>query len=258
MIPNALSSGGQIMQRPDHISITFETPHRSLSTAIYGGGFRNIRHAVNQKLTTWYGKDSQFPGGSVPAYLRLCLEKLGMNPEEGCALLTSARMEWATYHKEEKNNLVVESITTGGVEKTACRAASPALYEEWNGKYVQVGTINMMISINGHLPDAIMTRSLITATEGKAAALSDLGIADVNTGRPATGTCTDGITLITDPSGPRYRDAGTFALLGSFIAKAAYETVYECISRFDRPWNRFPELETPAPVDLDGKRPSDS
>lgn len=245
-------------QRPDHISITFDAPRRSLSTAIYGGGFRNIRYSLNQKLTTWYGKDSQFPGGSVPAYLRLCLEKQGMNPEEGCALLTSARMDWASYHREEKKHLIVEAITTGGVEKTACRATSPALYEEWDGQYVQVGTINMMISINGHLPDAIMARALISATEGKTAALSDLGIADVNTGCPATGTCTDGITLITDPTGPRYRDAGTFALLGSFIAKVAYETVYECISLFDRPWNQFAELKTPPAVLLDHKRPAGS
>ncbi|MFC2675401.1 MAG: adenosylcobinamide amidohydrolase, partial [Lacticaseibacillus rhamnosus] len=36
-------------------------------------------------------------------------------------------------------------------------------------------------------------------TEGKTAALQDLGIADVNNGLPATGTGADGITLITDP-----------------------------------------------------------
>lgn len=253
-----LKTGGRLDVFPEHLSITFETPRRSLSTAIYGGGFRNIRYALNQKLTTWYPHESEFPGGSVPAFLKLCIEKHGARPEESSALLTSARMEWHTYHAEEKKDLIVEAVTTGGVEKTACRASSAALYEEWNGTYVPAGTINMIISINGRLPDGIMARALITATEGKSAALSDLGVADVNNGLPATGTCTDGITLITDPAGPLYTDGGGFSLLGSFIARCAYETVHECITRFDRPWNAFPELKTPAAVSLTDKKPSDS
>ncbi len=96
----------------------------------------------------------------------------------------------------------------------------------------------------------IMTRAIITITEGKTAALQDLGIADVNNGLPATGTGTDGITLITDPDAPRYTDAGTFSVLGSLLASAAYETVRECLELYDKPWNRDDSLATPPAVDL--------
>ena len=121
---------------------------------------------------------------------------------------------------------------------------------EKDGHFFPVGTINIMISLNISLPSAIMTRAIITITEGKTAALQDLGIADVNNGLPATGTGTDGITLITNPDAPRYTDAGTFSVLGSLLASAAYETVRECLELYDKPWNRDDSLATPPAVDL--------
>ena len=77
-------------------------------------------------------------------------------------------------HKE----LLLDAVTTGGAEKTAARAGSPPLYTEKDGHFFPVGTINIMISLNISLPSAIMTRAIITITEGKTAALQDLGIAD--------------------------------------------------------------------------------
>ena len=129
---------------------------------------------------------------------------------------------------------MVEIVTTGGVEKTACRASSKPLYRERDGHFAPVGTINMMVLIHGSLPEGIMARSFITLTEGKSAALSDLGIADVNNGRPATGTGTDGITLVTEIGAERYTDAGPFSELGSFLAKAAYDSVTECLVIYDK------------------------
>lgn len=70
---------------------------------------------------------------------------------------------------------MVEIVTTGGVEKTACRASSKPLYRERDGHFAPVGTINMMVLIHGSLPEGIMARSFITLTEGKSAALSDPG-----------------------------------------------------------------------------------
>ena len=144
----------------------------------------------------------------------------------------------------------MEIVTTGGVEKTACRASSPALYREEEGRFMPLGTINMMVLLKGRLPDGIMARAFITLTEGKTAALQDLGIADVNNGLPATGTGTDGITFITDPKGLLFTDAGPFSELGAALAKAAYESVTECLVKYDHPWNASPFLQTPDAVDL--------
>lgn len=76
----------------------------------------------------------------------------------------------------------------------------------------------------------------------------------MNNGKPATGTGTDGITFITDPKAPRFTDAGPFSELGASLAKAAYESVTECIETFDHPWNASPLLTTPKAVDLEKLR----
>ena len=218
--------GCHLSVSPDNLLITSRRPLRSLSTAIYGGGFRTIRYALNRRLTEFYPSEKDFPGGSV------------------------ATVSLYSRKTIEAGPVLVEAITTGGVEKTACRASSPALYREEAGSFAPLGTINMMVLLKGSLPDGIMARALITLTEGKTAALQDLGVADVNNGLPATGTGTDGITFITDPEGPSFTDAGPFSELGAALAKAAYESVTECLVKYDHPWNASPKLMTPMAVDL--------
>lgn len=242
--------GCHLSVSPDNLLITSKRPLRSLSTAIYGGGFRTIRYALNRRLTEFYPSEKDFPGGSVAAYLEGCARSLGANPKESAVLLTAATVSLYSRKTIEAGPVLVEAITTGGVEKTACRASSPALYREEAGSFAPLGTINIMVLLKGSLPDGIMARALITLTEGKTAALQDLGIADVNNGLPATGTGTDGITFITDPEGPYFTDAGPFSELGAALAKAAYESVTECLVKYDHPWNASPKLMTPMAVDL--------
>ena len=57
-------------------------------------------------------------------------------------------------------------------------------------------------------------------------------------------------TFITDPKGPLFTDAGPFSELGAALAKAAYESVTECLVKYDHPWNASPLLQTPDAVDL--------
>lgn len=242
--------GARLRVSEDSLLISFDKEHLSLSTAIYGGGLRRVRAVMNQRLRTFYGEESDFPGGSVAAYLKRCIEKEGADSETSSALLTAAKVYQYSHKVFTSGDLMVEIVTTGGVEKTACRASSKPLYRERDGHFAPVGTINMMVLIHGSLPEGIMARSFITLTEGKSAALSDLGIADVNNGCPATGTGTDGITLVTEIGAERYTDAGPFSELGSFLAKAAYDSVTECLVTYDKPWNAFEELRTPKAVKL--------
>lgn len=230
------------------LKISFPTDHLSLSTAIYGGGFRRVRQVMNQQLTHYWASEKEFPGGSVEAYLQSCARTQGADLDKCSVLLTAAKVRQFSHQIFRGHRLIVEAITTGGVEKTACRASSAPLYREEAGHFMPIGTINMMVLLHGSLPPGIMARALITLTEGKTAALQDLGIADVNNGLPATGTGTDGITLVTEEEGDPYTDAGSFSELGSLLAQAAYHSVKECLITYDRPWNAFETLKTPKAV----------
>ena len=166
-----LPAGGKLHASRSHLCLAFEKTRFSLSTAIYGGGFKEINYAVNQKLETFYPSEDRFPGGSVPEFLRLSILENGYDPAKACALLTAAKMEWRSVKTFSHKELLLDAVTTGGAEKTAARAGSPPLYTEKDGHFFPVGTINIMISLNISLPSAIMTRAIITITEGKTAAL---------------------------------------------------------------------------------------
>lgn len=74
--------GCHLSVSPDNLLITSKRPLRSLSTAIYGGGFRTIRYALNRRLTEFYPSEKDFPGGSVAAYLEGCARSLGANQKK--------------------------------------------------------------------------------------------------------------------------------------------------------------------------------
>lgn len=248
--PFTLPSGGNAAVSDRSICVRFDHPRKALSTAIWGGGLHMVTSVINWKLTEYYRSEEEFPGGSVASYLALAAEKLSCDPAAAAVLLTSARMDWHAFRSYQCHGLKVDIIATAGVEKTAARAGEPAFYEERDHHFYPAGTINLMVFTSGALPDGIMARSLITITEGKTAALQDMGIASVATGASATGTATDGITFVTDPKGPLYTDAGSFSKLGELLGRAAYEAVTSCITDFDRPWNRFDALVTPPPVSI--------
>ena len=245
-----LETGGTLHATADHILLTFENPRPSLSTAIYGGGFKNIRHALNQKLIVRFESEKDLPGGSPEKFLELSLIGLGCDLSESSALLTAAKMEWHRHIVKKSGDLIVEAIVTGASEKTAVRAGDPAMYDEKDGHFFSCGTINIMMTTNANLAPYLMARAFITITEGKTAAFQDAGIAAVETGRPATGTATDGIILICDPKGPVYTDAGTFSRLGELLAAAAHDGVYECLTKYVTPWNRADSFVTPKAIDI--------
>ena len=245
-----LETGGELLWDENFLLLSFPKARPSLSTAIYGGGFRKIRYALNQKLTGFFETEADLPGGSPREFLRRSLLARGCDLEESSALLTSARMEWHRHIVKRDGDLIVEAIVTGASERTAARAGDAALYRERDGQFFPCGTINILLSTNARLETYLMARAFITITEGKTAAFQDAGIASVSTGRPATGTATDGITLISSPDGPVYTDAGTFSKLGELLAAAAHDGVYECLSAYVTPWNRSDAFVTPAAVDI--------
>lgn len=112
-----LPAGGKLHASRSHLCLAFEKTRFSLSTAIYGGGFKEINYAVNQKLETFYPSEDRFPGGSVPEFLRLSILENGYDPAKACALLTAAKMEWRSVKTFSHKELLLDAVTTGGAEK---------------------------------------------------------------------------------------------------------------------------------------------
>lgn len=149
---------------------------------------------------------------------------IGKTAENASFLFTGANMDNLAVKKETFKEMTVYALVTAGVRGNAVRMGTDT------GNYYEPGTINMIFLTNMKLSPRAMTRAIISATEGKTAALQDLDIR--STYQPltaaATGTGTDNI-LVVQGDGSAIDNAGGHCKMGELIARAAYAGVREAI-----------------------------
>ena len=152
------------------------------------------------------------------------LQAYGLDAKTTAFLYTGADMDNLAYAQTESDGMIVGVFATAGVTGNAMRASVDA------GRYVEAGTINVILLTNRRLTPAAMTRAIITVTEAKTAALEDLDIRGSYSGRAATGTGTDNV-LVVAGNGPGAGMTGGHTKLGELIARATYQAVAEAIAR---------------------------
>ena len=156
---------------------------------------------------------------------RLSSATLVQSPNNTSLLFTGADMNNLAVSKQNFKKMTVYALVTAGVTSNAVRMAHDT------GNYYEPGTINILLLTNMHLSARAMTRAIISATEGKTAALEDLDIrSSYSPDLPATGTGTDEV-LVVQGEGLPIDNAGGHSKMGELIAKAVYEGVIEAIAR---------------------------
>ncbi|WP_442601334.1 adenosylcobinamide amidohydrolase [Paenibacillus sp. KN14-4R] len=206
-----------------YIVIKSETPLRTLSTNMWGGGYGQHLYIMNRQVPKSYM--SQDPLREMKGFL----EQEGYRYEDVAGMLTAAyvvdvgfRGMMMTGEGEDAENTVrVCTWVTMGLGNTT-RAGLPLKPEE-----LYPGTINIIVLIDGEVTDAAMASSIITATEAKTAALQDLGTQIRGGGHVATGTSTDAIVIAATGRGRSHRYAGTATWLGHLIGRTVYEAAME-------------------------------
>ena len=166
---------------------------------------------------------------------------LGLSPSTTSLLFTGADMDNLSIKKRSYGTLVVYALVTAGVRGNALRTSMD------EGRYIEPGTINIILMTSRKLSPRAMARAIITATEAKTAALQDLDIRSTQDPRDwqATGTGTDEIIVVSGDGSPA-DVAGGHSKLGQLIAEAVYAGVKEAISRQNRlvaPRSVFERLE---------------
>ncbi len=168
-------------------------------------------------------------------------EILNLSPSSTSLLFTGADMDNLSIQKKAYGDMVVYALVTAGVRGNALRMSVD------EGRYIEPGTINIILLTNRKLSPRAMARAIITITEAKTAALEDLDIR--STQNPAfwqaTGTGTDEIIVVSG-EGSKATLTGGHAKLGQLIAEAVYDGVVEAISNQNRlvsPRSVFERLE---------------
>jgi len=201
-----------------YIAITFPCPLRTLSSAVFGGGYKKIDTIVNIKT------NANALIGNSPDQLVSDFLKRKFPGRSGIGLLTSAKIEYAQFiYACEKDIHVLAAVTAG--TSNALNIAERTT-TDFSGGQTLCGTINTIVITDGFLLDDCMVSTAISATEAKTAALIDLGIKSTVTGNQATGTGTDSIVIVSG-NGIRIRYAGGHTLFGQIVG----ETVYSAVKR---------------------------
>lgn len=226
------STGDRAYIYENSIVVEFGVCRNGISTSELNGGYKkNFKIAFNHYLSQ---ENIDFlENHSIKDYLIRQSGILGIDSKFTTGLLTSVQMENACVVTKQYRNLEVSAITTAGVRVNASRAGDSASYYEENGDFqFDVGTINVIILTNVCLGPGTLANGLVTATEAKTVALSNLRIPSQFSNGFATGTGTDGIAIFSNSeSDNMLSNAGKHSKLGELIAKCVIESISEAIKR---------------------------
>jgi adenosylcobinamide amidohydrolase len=214
--------------------VELRAPHRVVSTSSYVGGVNEqIRHLVNHQSCEGAGHNDRFvkitEAGMEGYHCSVC-EELALQPETTAVMGTAANMIYAAHKVATFEDLRVDAIVTAGVEGNAATSGDPAKWVEtpagWTsskGAAHVAGTINTIVVVNRPLKPEAHIRALLTLTEGKSAALMELGISSRYSPDLATGTGTDQICLAAPAANGEYEYSVTnpHSKMGELLGSAA-------------------------------------
>nr|WP_281176397.1 adenosylcobinamide amidohydrolase [Alicyclobacillus ferrooxydans] len=196
---------------------------RTISSAIHGGGMNNLCDIVNFKVPKTYNCEAP------KLDLSLQLSKLGIQENNAAALMTAARLEDAGWAEVQGAQWSILVCVTAGFSNAA-RVGGEYL------KSLEPGTINTIVIVDGYMTEEAFVESVITVTEAKAAALSDLAVTCLD-GRIATGTTTDAV-VVGATQNPEYQRecpieyTGLATEFGERLATAVYTAICESGQRY--------------------------
>ncbi|MEM2842912.1 MAG: adenosylcobinamide amidohydrolase [Candidatus Bathyarchaeia archaeon] len=196
------------------LSLEFEGKYQALSSAVLNGGFRKVKAIVN------YQVDKDFSNRNPKAFLRKVLISF---PKPIVGLMTAADITKYALKYSIQKNFSVCTIVTAGI--------SNAVSVGENSTQPYLGTINIIVLIDGRLSKSCMVNLIETVTEAKSMALIDLDVRSKFSGELASSTTTDAIALACTGRGETINYAGTGTNLGIATGKIVREAVKEAIQK---------------------------
>ena len=245
MLIHHLPGGDAVHHYKKSIVVVFAGKRHVLSTGPNNGGYREDLQAVfNRDDNPGPGMACVMKDDTYEGHMKLvALEDLGLDPARCTGLCTAASMKNASIQSLTYQDLTVTAIVTAGIEHNGGRAGDPATYYEENNRFLMLpseepceernpGTINTILHINADLDPGTLARTIMTATEAKAAVLQELMVRSHNSDGLATGSGTDGIISICNPeSSLRMTNAGKNSKLGELIGKTVMAATREALFR---------------------------
>lgn len=206
------------------LAVSSEGELRTVSSAIYNGGFKKTKIILNVQVPEGYS-DSALHEEPL-SFVESSSKKLGV-AKDFVGMITAAKVQNFSAISRREGDIAVSVVATAG-----CSHAESA------GENIQVqqirGTINIIVVIDGNPTDGCLTSTLLTATEAKTTALRALDVRSRYSGDSATGTVTDSLVAAATNKGPEISYGGPASKLGQLIGYCTRKAVKEAVTKQDR------------------------
>lgn len=205
----------------------------TISSAIFNGGAKHIRNVLNIGVPPGYSDVALHM--DPMALITMSAAKLDLK-KDYLAMVTAANVHNFSLVSKKNEECTVYVAATAGCS-----------HGEAGGETIRVeeivGTINVIVLIDGAPVQSCLAASMITATEAKSAALHDFDVRSRYTGDLATGSITDSVTVATTGRGIPIVLGGPASTLGQLIGACTRQAVSEALLRQEPVWAKRSVLD---------------
>lgn len=235
MLHMELPTGDMVSSEDYVLKIHFTQKRNVLSTCAANGGYReDLTDVYNYDSSHKQTMFSEMKAPTLEEHMNIITAEMGLNPATTVGMCTAAQMENVSIQELSYQNVTVTAIVTGGIDINGGRVGDPASWQEKDGQIVSLinGTINIILVIDARLPEGTIATALMTATEAKVAAVQELLLPSRYSKGIATGSGTDKIIVIGNPSAKELlTDAGKHSKLGECIGRTVMAAVKEALDK---------------------------
>jgi len=215
----------------DKLLVWSKTPLKILSSAVLNGGLQDANRIMIVQVSEDCGSDIADEVHNNPEnFLRKEASKLNLSPDKVVGLMTAADLQNAEVTSRKYEDATLSVLVTAGISCSAT-AGDEIASKYGSFRFKELGTINIIVLIDGNLTESCMVNAVNTITEAKTGALRELDIRSRFSGDLASGTVTDSVVVACTKRGCPIKYAGPATMLGELIGKSVKESVKKVIHK---------------------------
>jgi adenosylcobinamide hydrolase len=221
-----LADNTKLIIKDNVLAVVSDKGLATVSSAIFNGGFRQVKAVLNVGVPEGYSDRSLHL--DPMELITSSAAKLGLT-KDYLAMVTAAKVKNYTLVSKKSDVFSVSVAATAGCSHGESSGEDMDVQEI-------VGTINIIVLIDGNPSESCMVASLITATEAKSAVLRDFDVRSRYTGDSATGSITDSVTVASTSSGKTINYGGPASKLGKLVGYCTRKAVTEALIKQEPVW----------------------
>ncbi len=222
----SLANNVNLIVKENVIAVFCDSSLKTVSSAFYNGGFKQVKAVLNVGVPEGYSDRSLHL--NPLELITSSAAKVGLT-KDYLAMVTAAKIKNYSLVSKKDTDFSVNVIATAGCSHGESSG------EEMDVQEI-VGTINIIVLIDGNPSESCMVAALITATEAKSAVLRDFDIRSRYTGDSATGSITDSVTIASNCLGRPLSLGGPASKLGKLVGFCTRKAVTEALLKQEPVW----------------------